>query len=236
MNSLGTDTLKTQSLGEQLAEIVARQIVTREIQPRTRLGEEELGRQFGVSRTPVRDAMRILAQEHLVTLLPRRGAEVIEISAHRIIGLYVIRSRLHGLAVAIVAARADPGEIAQFGALTDRMESSARVGDLEAFVEANIAFHGLAEQLADNAFLSASLASLGRLTVHLRRRGLEIPGRIKRSAQAHRGVFEAMTRNEPRLAEARTADLILDAGSAILLADFPEHEGDGAERLRQLRA
>ena len=236
MNSLGSDTLRTQPLGEQLAEIVARQIVTRVIQPGTRLGEEELGRQFGVSRTPVRDAMRILAQEHLVTLLPRRGAEVIEISAQRIVDLYVIRSRLHGLAVAIVAARAEAEDLARFGALADRMESSAAAGELELFVEANIAFHQLAEQLADNAFLSAGLASLGRLTVHLRRRGLEIPGRPERSAEAHSGVFQAMAKNKPRVAEARTSDLILDAGEAILRADFPEHHNDGAERLRRLRA
>jgi DNA-binding GntR family transcriptional regulator len=236
MTGTSTDQLQTQSLGEQLAEIVARQIVTREIQPHTRLGEEELGRRFGVSRTPARDAMRILAQEHLVTLLPRRGAEVIEISAQRVIDLYVIRSRLHGLAVSLVVTRADESGLGRFETPTERMQAAAEADDVDAFVKANMAFHELAERLADNAFLTSSLATLGRLTVHLRRRGLELPGRLERSAEAHRTVHAAMVRRDALAAEAHTCDLILDAGVAILRADFPEDHDVVAMQLQELRA
>ena len=92
----GSSEITVQSLGEQVAEVIAREIVSREITPGTRLSEEEMAQRFGVSRTPMRDAFRILAREHLVTLSPRRGAEVIEIGARRVVDLYAIRSRLHG--------------------------------------------------------------------------------------------------------------------------------------------
>jgi DNA-binding GntR family transcriptional regulator len=235
MTLTDSEQLQTQSLGEQVAEIVARQIVTREIKPRTRLGEEDLARRFGVSRTPARDAMRILASEHLISLLPRRGAEVIEISAQRVVDLYLIRSRLHGLAISLVVIRDEPGNHDRFEELARSMADCAAAADVDGFIVANMAFHQLGERLADNAFLSSSLATLGRLTVHLRERGLRIAGRLERSAEAHGHVCEAMRARDALAAEAHTRNLILDAGDAILREDFPEEYELAASKLRRLR-
>lgn len=226
--------LQVQSLGEQVAEVVAREIVTREITPGTKLSEEELAQRFGVSRTPMRDAFRILAREHLVALSPRRGAEVIEIGARRVVDLYVIRSRLHGLAVALVVAKGDGGHIDQFGQLSSQMSKAAKGDDLESYLEANVTFHDLAERLADNDFLSSSMATLGRLTIHLRERGLRLDKRMEASALAHTQVFEAMRAGDALLAEVRTRNLILDAGQAILEADFAGEDEDWSASLKQL--
>lgn len=234
MTIAGNDKLQTQSLGEQVAEIIAREIVGREIKPRTRLAEEDIARRFGVSRTPARDAMRILAQEHLVKLLPRRGAEVIELGAQRVVDLYEIRSRLHGLAVALVVTGEQP--LDRFGELSQAMAESAAANDIDRFVHANMAFHQLAERLADNGFLTANLASLGRLTVHLRERGLRTPGRLERSAAEHADVYEAMRAGDALAAESLTRDLIIEAGEAILRADFPDACESAVARLRRVRS
>jgi DNA-binding GntR family transcriptional regulator len=230
----GRSEITVQSLGEQVAEVVAREIVSREITPGTRLSEEEMAQRFGVSRTPMRDAFRILAREHLVTLSPRRGAEVIEIGARRVVDLYAIRSRLHGLAVSLVVVQGVGDHLDTFADLAARMTAAAEADRMEPFVEANMEFHDLAERLADNDFLSSSMATLGRLTIHLRERGLKLDGRLQRSARSHAAVFEAMRDGDAVLAEARTRDLILEAGEAILEADFSHEDLDWGARLREL--
>ena len=230
----GSSEITVQSLGEQVAEVIAREIVSREITPGTRLSEEEMAQRFGVSRTPMRDAFRILAREHLVTLSPRRGAQVIEIGARRVVDLYAIRSRLHGLAVSLVVVQGPGEHLSRFEDLSVRMTAAAETQRMQPFVEANMEFHHVAERLADNDFLSSSMATLGRLTIHLRERGLKLDGRMQRSAEAHAAVFEAMRAGDALLAEARTRDLILEAGEAILEADFGHEDVDWSSRLREL--
>lgn len=218
--------LRPQALGEQIAEVLAQAIVSKRIPPGARLSEEELAAQFGTSRTPVRDAFKLLAAEHLVIIMPRRGVRVLDFDGRRIVDIYQIRGRLHGLAAGLAAERADDAQRSDLMSWAEQMEAAAQADDLDAFLEANLTFHTVLEDAADNVFLSSSLAGLGRLTLHLRRRGLALPGRMEVSARGHRGVADAVASSRSREADDLTRRLILDAGAHILREDFPDSAED----------
>jgi DNA-binding GntR family transcriptional regulator len=215
--------LRSQALGEQIAEVLAQAIVSQRIPPGSRLSEDDLAAQFGTSRTPVRDAFKLLASEHLVLIMPRRGVRVLDFDGRRVVDIYQIRSRLHGLAAGLAAQRGNEGQRADVVECARAMTTAAAADDLDAFLAANVDFHNTLELAADNLFVTSSLAGLGRLTLHLRRRGLSLEGRMAVSAESHRKVAEAIGRGDSPLAEELTRRLILDAGAHILREDFPEN-------------
>lgn len=145
--------LRPQALGEQIAEVLAQAIVSKRIPPGAKLSEEELAAQFGTSRTPVRDAFKLLAAEHLVIIMPRRGVRVLDFDGRRIVDIYQIRGRLHGLAAGLAAERAAADQRSDLVSCAEQMKTASAADDLEAFLEANLTFHTVLEAAADNVFL-----------------------------------------------------------------------------------
>lgn len=132
--------------------------------PGARLVERDLGEEFGVSRVPVREALRALESEGFVELLPRRGAVVRTLTRSVVEDLFDIRQVLEALAARLVAERIDDDGLAQLAAAVDDGRRAVEAGDHSAAGSANTAFHETLLRFSGNDSLRALLEPLtGRL-------------------------------------------------------------------------
>jgi DNA-binding GntR family transcriptional regulator len=131
------------------------QILSGQLESGVWLVEASLAEQFGVSRTPVREALRRLADDRLVSIDTYRGAVVRGIEAQEAVEIGEIHEVHDGLAARLAAQRADQSGIAQLGELTRVMRERLEAGDWDAAVMANVRFHALIYDLAGNSRLSA---------------------------------------------------------------------------------
>jgi len=131
--------LAPRALYQQVAERLREQIFNRDLEPGSWIDEQKLTVEYGISRTPLREALKVLAVEGLVTMKVRRGAYVTEMSADDVSQVYRLLGLLESDAAAEVAERASPAEIAELGALHDKLERQVRQRD--AFFATNEQFH-----------------------------------------------------------------------------------------------
>jgi DNA-binding GntR family transcriptional regulator len=129
------------SLHDELVVLVRDMIIAGELTPGERVSEPALCERFGVSRTPLREALKVLAAEGLVQLLPRRGARVAQITAEEVEELFPIMGVLEGLAAERAAERATAAELARLKALHDEMRARYRAGDQGGYAKLNRAIH-----------------------------------------------------------------------------------------------
>ncbi|MGE5148264.1 MAG: GntR family transcriptional regulator, partial [Candidatus Eiseniibacteriota bacterium] len=112
-----------------LAERIAEDIETNVLKPGERLSEEAIAQRFGVSRAPVREALRLLAQEEVVTIEPRRGARVRSYSAAELIEMFEVRAVLYGLGVELFTKRATPEMLAKMSQICADILAAGRAPD-----------------------------------------------------------------------------------------------------------
>lgn len=133
-----------------------RQLITDgTLKPGMWLNERDLCEQLGVSRTPLREAYRMLASDGLLSIQPKRGAMVIELSPADIENIFDVLSVLEGLAVRQAAQRASDGELAHISALNDQMIAGYEAGDIRAYFGASMGTHVAINRAAHNPALSA---------------------------------------------------------------------------------
>lgn len=152
------------SLAERVYEQLEAMIVTLELPPGAMLSEVELGRQLGVSRTPVGEALQRLALEGLVNILPRRGIVVTEISVSDQLRLLELRRELSRFLARMGARRADAGERAELRCIAQEFRAAADAADAAALMRADKAFHDLFATCAHNAFACKAIDSMDALS------------------------------------------------------------------------
>lgn len=134
------------SLGQRVAEELRRAILTNRRRPGDRLIEDRLSEELGVSRIPVREALRVLASEGLVDMQPRRGASVAEISPEVARDLVEVRATLEGLNARLAARHHDPAIVGQLKRVLEQGNRAAKSKNVDDLVRLNGEFHdGLAE-------------------------------------------------------------------------------------------
>lgn len=221
MSTLDSDLLNSK-LPSRIADRLADAIIEGEFEPGARLSEQELAERFGTSRTPVREALRLLEQEALVVLVPRRGAQVSQIDAKRVVDIYTCRACLYGLAAKLATQVATSENLEELGKTVDEMADAVGRQDTHRYYDLNVAFHERISSLANNELLARMMNQFGRTTLRLRFQSLVFPGRLEASVGAHRRLIEAMQKRDPYRAEAIVRDLIRAAGDALLR----QHYGD----------
>jgi DNA-binding GntR family transcriptional regulator len=135
-------------------------ILAGEIKPGGRLIEERLTERFGVSRPPLREALRILQRDGLVQSLPRRGFIVVPITARDVREIYSMRMALERLAVELGVPVADPARLQPLHVAVERMRAAALTADRDEMVAANSAFHAALVALSDHSRLTRTYESL----------------------------------------------------------------------------
>jgi DNA-binding GntR family transcriptional regulator len=186
--------LAPRALYEAVAERLRQQIFARALEPGSRIDEARLVAELGISRTPLREALKVLAVEGLVTMKVRRGAYVTEMSERDVTDVYHLLGLLESDAVAAVASGAGEAQIAELEALHAELE--AAVGDREQFFRLNEAFHLRILAMADNRWRSQIVADLRKVMKLNRHHSLFRQGRIEESLAEHRALIAALRRRD----------------------------------------
>jgi DNA-binding GntR family transcriptional regulator len=200
------------SVPDQLAAELARRILAGSLEPGLRLGEQELAAEFQVSRGPVREALRVLEREGLVTLNPRRGAMVTELSAREVAELFEIRAALFSLVVQKVIRAPQPELMAALHAGVSRLESLADADGGDAYAETVYRLLVLAARHAGNQRLEQMLSALSLQTLRYSKLGLASVARRRRSARQWRQAIRAIERGDEAQAVALTLQRIRESG------------------------
>jgi DNA-binding GntR family transcriptional regulator len=182
--------LSPRALYQEVAERLRQQIFTRQLEPGSWIDELKLANEYGISRTPLREALKVLAVEGLVTMKVRRGAYVTEMSADDVRQVYRLLGLLEADAAAEVAERASDEEIAELRALHERLEKQTRQRD--AFFATNEQFHLRLLAIAGNRWRSQIVGDLRKVMKLNRHHSLFKQGRIGESLAEHRAVVQAL--------------------------------------------
>jgi DNA-binding GntR family transcriptional regulator len=156
---------------------------------------------LGISRTPLREALKVLAAEGLVTMKVRRGAYVTEVSEKDLRDVYHLLALLESDAARVVAERASTEQLAQIQALHQDLENAAN--DRDRFFQINEAFHLLLLELADNRWRDQMVVDLRKVMKLNRHSSLFKQGRIEQSLAEHRAIVQALVARQPELAAER---------------------------------
>ena len=183
-------TLTPKALYEEVAEQLRQRIFRRELEPGSWIDELKIAEEFGISRTPLREALKVLAAEGLVTMKVRRGAYVTEMSEKDQRDVYHLLSLLESDAAGEVAERATPEQQQTLRDLHAELESAA--GNREAFFSVNERFHMALLDMADNRWRSQMVADLRKVMKLNRHNSLFKQGRIEDSLNEHRAILDAM--------------------------------------------
>jgi DNA-binding GntR family transcriptional regulator len=185
------------ALYEDVAERLRAQIFNRELEPGSWIDEQQMAAAYGISRTPLREALKVLATEGLVTMKPRRGAYVAEMSQDDVAQVYHLLALLESDAAAEAAERASDAQIAALQTLHDRLEKQTR--QREAFFSTNEQFHVALLEAAGNRWRTQIVADLRKVMKLNRHHSLFRQGRIAESLQEHRALMTALAdRNAKR--------------------------------------
>ena len=193
-------TLTPKALYEEVAEQLRQRIFRRELEPGSWIDELKIAEEFGISRTPLREALKVLAAEGLVTMKVRRGAYVTEMSEKDLRDVYHLLSLLESDAAGVVAERATPEQQQTLRDLHAELESAA--GNREAFFSVNERFHMALLDMADNRWRSQMVADLRKVMKLNRHNSLFKQGRIEDSLNEHRAILDAMLARDAAAAAA----------------------------------
>ena len=183
-------TLTPRALYEEMAEQLRQRIFRRELEPGSWIDELKIAEEFGISRTPLREALKVLAAEGLVTMKVRRGAYVTEMSEKDLRDVYHLLSLLESDAAGVVAERATDAQLKTLQDLHAELE--AAVADREKFFAINERFHMHLLEMADNRWRSQMVADLRKVMKLNRHNSLFKQGRIEDSLSEHRAILDAM--------------------------------------------
>ena len=176
-------------------------IFERQLAPGQWIDELALAREWQISRTPLREALKVLAAEGLVLPVPRQGCKVAEMSEDEADELLPIMALLEGRCAYEAVRKAGEADIRRLQQLHAQLERHAAAQDIEAYYRANHEFHSAVQALAANRWLDRATGDLRRFVRLLRGRQLHWPGRIEASINEHRVLLDAIVQRDAARAE-----------------------------------
>lgn len=199
--------LTPRALYQEVAELLRQRIFQRQLEPGSWIDELRIAEEFGISRTPLREALKVLAAEGLVTMKVRRGAYVTEVNEKDLRDVYHLLSLLEADAAGAVATHATDAQLAELQALHERLE--AAVDDHGRFFEINEEFHLRLLDVADNRWRSQMAADLRKVMKLNRHHSLFKAGRIDQSLREHRSLMQALRKRDAQRATQRMQEHFL---------------------------
>ena len=195
---------KDRPLRETVRDTLRTRIFEGHYAPGTRLVERDLAAEFSVSRLPVREALRMLRQEGLISDRGARGAEVSSLSPKDVEDLFDVRQSLEVLACRLAAKRATKADLAYLKGLLDNAEAFLAKGSVMEAHRSNSEFHDAITAIADNNFLKSALEPLQGRMHWLFRHVADLPELIRE----HRELYAAIASGDPDRAAAQSASHI----------------------------
>ncbi|MBU3575638.1 GntR family transcriptional regulator [Polynucleobacter sp. UK-Mo-2m-Kol15] len=188
-------------LYEDVAERLREQIFAHELAPGSWLDEQNLAAAFGISRTPMREAIKVLASEGLVTTKMNKGAYVTEVDRRDLEQIFTVLSLLEGQAAKETALNATEDQLTQLDNLHHRLEKAAADRDTGQFFEINVKFHELIQEIAGNKWMNGVIEDLRKVLKLQRRDSLTRSGRLLSSLVEHREILQAILKRDPQASE-----------------------------------
>ena len=193
--------LAPRALYEEVAELLRQRIFARELAPGSWIDEMRLAEEYGISRTPLREALKVLATEGLVTMKMRRGAYVTEVNDKDQRDVYHLLSLLESDAAGVVAAQASDAELADLNSI--HQELVAAVGSTDKFFVINERFHMRLLEIANNRWRDQMVADLRKVMKLNRHNSLLKSGRIEESLREHQALLTALLARDVSASVAR---------------------------------
>jgi DNA-binding GntR family transcriptional regulator len=191
MNSIATDlSLRRSYLHEHVADRLRALILSGDLPPRSRVNELDLAERFGISRTPLREAIKILATEGLLELLPNRGARVAHLSAAEIEDVFAVVAGLEATAGELACARITDDEIQAIAAEHDAMVAAWRAGDEAAYFARNRAIHEAILRAARNPVLSDVYSNMMGRVARTRYTAHKTPSQWRKAVEEHEQMLD----------------------------------------------
>ncbi len=207
------------ALYEEVAERLRQRIFSHELPPGTWIDEQALAQDYGISRTPLREALKVLVAEGLVTLKPRRGCYVTEISEQDLDEIYPVMALLEGRCAFEAAQKAGPADLARLEAVHAELESAAADNHIQRFFDANQEFHLVVQEIAGNRWLQQVIQDLRKVLKLTRLHSLSREGRPQQSLAEHRLIMAALRDGNAPAAEKAMSDHI--TAGRLVLAKMP---------------
>jgi DNA-binding GntR family transcriptional regulator len=182
--------LAERALYEQVAERLRQRIVGHTLAPGSWIDEQAIAAELGISRTPLREALKVLAGEGLVTMKLRRGAYVTEVSSRDLDEVFHLLALLESDAAGVVARTATPTQLAELVSLHEQLEAS--VAERDRFFAANERFHMRLLEIADNRWRIQLVTDLRKVMKLNRHHSLFKQGRLEASLKEHRQLMSAL--------------------------------------------
>lgn len=203
------------ALYQEVAERLRQRIYAHELPPGTWIDEQTLAADYGISRTPLREALKVLASEGLVTLKPRRGCYVTEISEQDLDEIFPLMAMLEGRCAFETSTRGRAEDLHKLKAILEELEDFAQSGQVERFFEANQTFHRLIQEISGNRWLLQVIQDLRKVLKLTRMHSLRLEGRLQQSLIEHRAINAAIQSRQPEQAEQAMRDHILSGRAAL---------------------
>lgn len=191
-------TLTPSALYEQVAEQLRQRIFQRELEPGAWIDELKIAEEYGISRTPLREALKVLAAEGLVTMKVRRGAYVTEVSRKDIADVYHLLSLLEADAAGVVAEQATDEELQHLAQTHEELKLQTE--DAERFFALNESFHMQILEIANNRWRNQLVADLRKVMKLNRHKSLFKQGRIEDSLAEHEAIMQALLQRDSKQA------------------------------------
>ena len=182
--------LKQRALYEEVAELLRQRIFNRELEPGSWIDELKIAEEYGISRTPLREALKVLATEGLVTMKVRRGAYVTEVNEKDLTDVYHLLSLLEADAAGAVATQATDAQLKELQTLHDNLEKTVK--NRERFFEINETFHMRLLEIANNRWRDQMVGDLRKVMKLNRHNSLLKSGRIAESLSEHSAIMQAI--------------------------------------------
>jgi DNA-binding GntR family transcriptional regulator len=203
------------SLHDEVATRLRAMLFARQLAPGEWIDEKALAANWQISRTPLREALKVLAAEGLVELVPQRGCRVVELSDDDADQLFPVMALLEGRCAHEATRNATPADLAQLRRLHDELERHAAAADRDGYYRANHEFHTLVQRLARNRWLDRATGDLRQFLRLMRGRQLKLPGRMGDSINEHRVLIAAMLAGDAERAERSMHDHLMAQLAAL---------------------
>jgi DNA-binding GntR family transcriptional regulator len=203
-------------LRELVFETLREAIINGVLKPSERLMEVQLAEELGVSRTPVREAIRKLELEGFVVMIPRKGAYVSGISLKDVADVFEIRGALEGLAAGLAAERITDEELEELERLLVRKAEVIEENDLDQLIEIDTIFHDCLYRASRNEKLVQIINNLLEQIQRFRSTSLAYPGRMREALEEHKKIVEAISERNISLSQQLAQEHIENAENSML--------------------
>lgn len=176
-------------------------IMTGKLKEGDKINENELCEMLGISKTPLREALRVLSAEGLIRLVPHRGSFVTKPKFEEIAEMFDVMSLLEGFCARQACTKMKPKDFDKLEALHKKLEENFEKHDQEEYIRINNQYHSLVQKIAGNRTLNQIVSGLRKKILLYRFQSLNLPERFEHSIREHRDLLEAFRKRDDARAE-----------------------------------